>query len=150
MQGGEHHMKSGVGKLKSVYSQDMRSVHTSGKHLGSMSSVKASCPASLQTLDTLLVPQQISQMSIRFLVPAGWYCSSRAHLHACEARNSNLKNSPRPLQVHNIRSYRPQTCPLPVVARRRGQRASVPVRRQQLPWVVLIKWAALLVLCPKP
>ena len=148
MHGGEHHMKSGAGKLKSVYSQDMMSVHTSGKHFGSISSVRVWCPASLQTFDTLLVPQQISQMSIRFLVLAGSYCScSRAHLHVYEAQSS-MSLPPQPLR--STRSCRPQWCPLPAVARRRGQRASVPVRRQQLPWVVLIKWAALLVLCPKP
>ena len=140
-------MKSGGSRLKSVYSQDMMSVHMSGEHLGSLSSVKASCPASLQTFDTLLVPQQMSQMSIRFLVPAGSYCSSRAHLHVYEAQSS-MSLPPRPLR--STRSYRPQSCPLPAGGRLRGQRASVPVRQQQLPWVVLIKWAALLVLCPKP
>ena len=143
MQGGEHHMKSGVGKLKSVYSQDMRSVHTSGKHLGSMSNVKASCPASLQTFDTLFVPQQMSQMSIRFLVLELQCCSSlwpHDHSRAYEALSS-MSLPPQPLR--STRSCRPQTCPLPGVARLQGQRASVPVRRQQLPSSCFIKWELL-------
>ena len=131
-------MKSGAGKLKSVYSQDMRSVHTSGKHLGSMSSVKASCLVSLQTLDTLLVPQQISQMSIRFLVPAGWYCSSRAHLHVYEALSS-MSLPPRP--PRNTPSYMSSKRQPPTVGWLRGQRASLRERRQQLPW--FYKWELL-------
>ena len=102
MHGGEHQIKSGSGKLKLVYSQDMRSMHMSGEHLDEMSSVRVWCPASFQTFDTFFVPQQMSQMSIRFLVPVGWYCSSRAHLHACEVRS--LMNSPlRPLHSNRIR-----------------------------------------------
>ena len=141
MPGGEHHMKSGDSKAKSVYSHLMISMHMSGEHLGSISSVRVWCPASLQTFDTLLVPQQISQMSIRFLVLAGSYCScSRAHLHVYEAQSS--KNSRlRPLR--STRSCRPQSCPLPLVARLRGQRASVPERQQRLPSGCFIKWELL-------
>ena len=122
-------MKSGGSRLKSVYSQDMMSVYMSGEHLGSLSSVKASCSASLQTFDTLLLPQHRSQIRIFPLLVVS-YCSSRARLHAYEALSS-MSLPPRPLR--NTRSYRPQTCPLPVVARLQGQRASLPERQQQLP-----------------
>ena len=105
----------------------------SGEHFGSTSSVRASCSASLQTFGTFFVPQQMSQMSIRFLVLAGSYCScSRAHLHVYEAQSS-MSLPPRPLR--STRSYRPQTCPLLVVARLQVQRASVPERQQQLPFI---------------
>ena len=60
-------MKSGGSRAKSVYSQDMISVHMSGEHLGSMSNVSVSCPCSLQTFDTLFVPQQMSQIRMCFL-----------------------------------------------------------------------------------
>ena len=82
VQRGEHQMKSGGSRLKSVYSQVMISVHTSGEHLGSLSSVKVSCLASLQTADTLLVPQHMSQIRMGyFLYQVGWYCNFHAHLH---------------------------------------------------------------------
>ena len=87
MHGGEHHMKSGGSRLKSVYSQDMISVHISGMHFGSMSNVRVSCPAALQTFETDPVPEHRSQRSIeRFLYQAGSYCGSRARLHVCEVR----------------------------------------------------------------
>ena len=79
-------MKSGAGKLKSVYSQDMISMHTSGEHFGSESSVRVSCPADLQTFETDPVPEQMSQSSIRFLYQVVSYCSFRARMHVCEAR----------------------------------------------------------------
>ena len=83
-------MKSGAGKLKSVYSQDIMSVHMSGEHLGSMSNVRVSCPADLQTFEKLLVAQQMSQMSMeRFLYQVGLYCRIRAHSHVCEAHWSS-------------------------------------------------------------
>ena len=88
MHGGEHHRKSGSGRLKLVYSQDMRSVHMSGEHLGSMSNVKVSCPASFQTFDTLFVPQQMSQMSIGFLLLEVQCCNSlwpHGRFRVCEA-----------------------------------------------------------------
>ena len=66
-------MTSGSSKLKSVYSQDMISVHMSGEHFGSMSNVSASCPCSLQTFDTLLVPQQMSQIRICFIFQVVWF-----------------------------------------------------------------------------
>ena len=65
--GGEHQMTSGYSRLESAYSQDMISVHISGIHFGSMSDVSASCPCSLQTFDTLFVPQQMSQIRMCFL-----------------------------------------------------------------------------------
>ena len=76
-------MKSGAGKLKSVYSQDIMSVHMSGEHLGSMSNVRVSCPADLQTFETLFVPQHMSQRSILiyFLYQVEWYYDFRARLH---------------------------------------------------------------------
>ena len=60
-------MKSGGSNPKYVYSQVMISVQMSGSHFGSMSDVNVSCPASRQTFDTLLVPQQMSQIRISFL-----------------------------------------------------------------------------------
>ena len=64
-------MTSGGSRPKSVYSQDMISVHISGIHFGSMSTVSVSCPWSFQTFDTLLVPQQISQIRISFSISSG-------------------------------------------------------------------------------
>ena len=126
-------MKSGGSRAKSVYSQVIRSVQMSGEHLGSMSSVKVWCPASLQTFDTLFVPQQMSQMSMGFLLLELQCCSSlwpHDHSRAYEAQSS-MSLPPRPLR--STRSYRPQSCPLPGVARLQGQRASLPERQQQLP-----------------
>ena len=138
MQGGEHHINMGGSRLKAVYSQAMRSVHMSGEHLGSMSSVKVSCPAFLQTLDTLLVPQHMSQMSMeRFLYQAGSYCRIRARLHAYEAHWSS-KTRFR-LLGHSILRCKSPWHPPPRVGSLQGQRVSLPERRRQLQWVVLIK-----------
>ena len=134
-------MKSGGSRAKSVYSQDMMSVHMSGEHLGSISSVRVWCPASLQTFDTLFVPQQMSQMSIRFLVLAGSYCScSRAHLHVYEAQSS-MSLPPQPLR--SIRRCKSPWHPPQRVGWLQVQRASVPARQQQLPSSCFIKWELL-------
>ena len=87
MHGGEHLMKSGDSRAKSVYSQDMRSVHTSGEHLNEMSSVRVSCHASLHTRETERVPEHKSQVRM-FLVPVVQCCNSlwpHEHSRAYEA-----------------------------------------------------------------
>ena len=80
VQGGLHQMTSGSYKPKSVYSQVRRSVHASAPHLGPMSNVRVSCPFSLQTFDTLLVPQHMSQIRMEcFPYQAVSFRTSWAH-----------------------------------------------------------------------
>ena len=80
-------MKSGGSRLKSVYSQDMISMQTSGMHFGSMSRVKVSWPAPLQTRETDPAPEHMSQMSMEgFLYLVVSYCDFHARKHVCEAR----------------------------------------------------------------
>ena len=126
-------VKVEVTELGDHYDPMEKKVRLLREHFESKSSVRVWCPASLQTFDTLLVPQQMSQMSIRFILLELQCCSSlwpHDHSRAYEALSS-MSLPPRPLR--STRSYRPQSCPLPVVTRLRGQRASVPERQQQLP-----------------
>ena len=115
-------------------------MHMSGEHFGSISRLKLWCPASLQTFDTLWVPLQMSQMSMCFVFLAVQCYSSpwpHEHSRACVAHLSSRTRFR--FLLDNNRLSRPQTCPLPAGVEPRGQRASLPVRQQQLPWVVFIK-----------
>ena len=87
----------------------------SGEHLDEMSSVRVWCPASLQTFDTLFVPQQMSQMRMCFLCRVVQCCSfpwPHGHSRVCEAHWSS-RTRLRPL--HSTRSCKSSWHPLPRV-----------------------------------